>query len=87
MKSHKITERIHTQMGCLLDDLDCLDCGEEDIYMDSKEEPSLYKFGAFCDSCDRDYGVITRVSLSDISSTDEIYEVGEQEVRDYFDSL
>lgn len=68
-----------------VEDAYCRDCGEDEIYMDLKEEPSLYKVGAFCDGCDRDYGVIDRVPLSEISHQDEAWEEAEEYVRGYLD--
>lgn len=68
-----------------VDNAYCQDCGEDEIYMDLKVEPSLHKVGAMCDSCDRDYGVIDRVPLTDISHQDEAWDQAKEYVRDYFD--
>jgi hypothetical protein len=35
-------------MSSKLDNLDCRYCLEEQVYMDVKEEPTLYKVGADC---------------------------------------
>lgn len=61
-------------MSYLLDELNYFECEEQNIYLDRKEKASLYKFGTFCDSCNRDYGVIAKVNVSDFSSSDKIYE-------------
>jgi predicted transcriptional regulator len=60
----------------------CPECGAEDMYRDLKEEPSLYKVGASCRSCQRDFGVIGRVFRSDVDHTDELDERAEALVRD-----
>jgi hypothetical protein len=65
----------------LVDDLDCQYCGEESVYMDVKEEPTLYKVGAQCVECDYDYGVVERVSRSGIHRVDDVYELGEDSVK------
>ncbi|WP_207587184.1 hypothetical protein [Halomontanus rarus] len=68
-----------------VDEAYCRDCDEDEIYMDLKEEPRLYKVGAVCDGCDRDYGVLDRVSRSDIDHVDEAWEQAEDIVRQYMD--
>lgn len=68
-----------------MDDTYCWDCGEEAIYLDLKEEPSLYKIGATCGDCDRDYGVVDRVSRTDVAHMDEVWETAEAAVQTYLD--
>lgn len=70
-------------MRSKVDDVYCRDCGEENIYIDVKEEPSLYKIGAMCDGCDRDYGVLNYVSRTDIDHMEEVWEEAEAAVSDY----
>lgn len=67
------------------DDAYCRDCDAEEIYTDLKEEPSVYKVGAYCHGCDRDYGVLGRISRSDITHTDEAWEQADELVRSYMD--
>ena len=50
--------------------------------MDVKEEPGVYKIGAYCESCNHDYGVLHRVSRSETEKMDEIYELGEESITD-----
>ena len=66
----------------LIDDLDCQYCGEESVYMDVKEEPTLYKIGAQCLECDHDYGVLKRIKRTQIDHVDEIYELGEESIQE-----
>ena len=66
----------------LIDDLDCQYCGEESVYMDVKEEPTLYKIGAQCLECDHDYGVLKRINRTQIDHVDEIYELGEESIQE-----
>jgi hypothetical protein len=65
-----------------LDDVDCRYCLEREVYMDVKEEPTLYKIGAECHGCGHDYGVITRVSRSDIEHLDQVFEQGEESIKE-----
>jgi len=67
-----------------VDDASCRDCGDDEIYMDVKKEPGLYKIGAFCHGCDRDYGVLDYVSRSGIDHDDEVWEEAEEFVQHYF---
>ena len=67
------------------DGVACRDCGEDEIYMDVKEEPSLYKVGAFCQGCDRDYGVLDYVSQSEVDHQDEGWEYAEEFIQQYFE--
>lgn len=53
-----------------LEDAYCLDCDEDEVYVDVKERPSAYKVGAVCDGCDRDYGVLDSVPWSEIDHLD-----------------
>ena len=53
--------------------------------MDLKEEPSLYKIGAMCHDCDREYGVVDRVPRTDVDHMDEVWEVAEAAVQTYLD--
>lgn len=53
--------------------------------MDLEEEPSLYKVGAMCGDCDRDYGIVDRVSRTDVDHMDEAWETAETAVQDYMD--
>ena len=62
-----------------------MDCDEEEIYVDLKEEPSIYKVGAMCYGCDRDYGVLDRVPRSSIDHVDEVWEQAETIVHRYFE--
>lgn len=68
-------------LATLIDDVDCRECGEEDVYMDVKEEPTSYKIGAYCHNCNHDYGVVTKVSRT-TAHIDEIYEIGEETITD-----
>lgn len=72
-------------MAFHLEDLECDECGSEEIYMDVKEEPSVYKVGARCNGCQRDYGVLHRVSRSDADHIDEVYELGEKSVIEHLE--
>lgn len=69
-------------MAVRLDDVDCRECSLDEVYMDVKEEPSVYKIGAYCHGCDYDYGVLTRVSRSDVDHIDEAYDIGEESITD-----
>jgi hypothetical protein len=69
-------------VGSKLDDVGCRYCFEDEIYMDVKEEPSLYKVGVECDGCGYDYGVIDRIPQSQVGYLDELYEQAEGSVRD-----
>ena len=69
-------------LGKRIDNLNCLECSEEEVYMDVKEEPGVYKIGAYCESCNHDYGVLHRVSRSETEKMDEIYELGEESITD-----
>lgn len=68
-----------------VEDAYCHDCDEEQIYTDVKEEPTIYKIGARCNGCDRDYGVLERVSRSDVDHTDEVWERAEDAVQTYLE--
>lgn len=59
--------------GRKVDGVDCRECYSEEVYLDVKEEPSVYKLGAYCTGCDHDYGVLTRVSRSEIGNVDEVF--------------
>jgi hypothetical protein len=50
-----------------------------------KEEPSVYKVGAFCDGCSRDYGVLDSVPRSEIDHLDELWTEAEDVARRYLD--
>ena len=69
-------------IGRKIDDLDCSKCYSEEVYLDVKEEVSLYKIGAYCDSCDYDYGFLTRIPQSEVEAVDEVYSMGEEAVTD-----
>lgn len=64
-----------------VDDVYCNHCNEDELYMDLNEEPSQYKIGAMCHSCDRDYGVLDRVSRTEVDHMDEVWEYAEEQVR------
>jgi hypothetical protein len=68
-----------------LEDAYCLDCEEDEIYVDVKEEPSVYKVGAVCDGCSRDYGVLDSVPRSEINHLDELWAEAEDIARRYLD--
>lgn len=68
-----------------VDDAFCGDCDEAEIYLDVKEEPSIYKVGATCEGCDRDYGVLGRIPRTEISHLDEVGERAEEIVQRYLD--
>jgi hypothetical protein len=68
-----------------LEDAYCLDCDEDELYMDVKEEPSVYKVGAICHGCDRDYGVLESVPRNEIDHLDELWAEAEEVVRRYMD--
>jgi len=68
-------------MARTLEDVTCRYCATDAVAMDVKEEPSLYKVGARCVTCDYDYGVIKRVPRADINAVDEVYAIGEESVR------
>jgi len=70
-----------------VEDAVCRYCGDDDIYMDVKEEPSLYKVGAYCHSCDRDYGVLDHVSRNDVDHMDEVWAEAETYVQRYLEQL
>lgn len=72
-------------MAVRLDGVDCQECSMDEVYMDVKEEPGVYKVGAYCTGCDHDYGVLTRVSRSDVTHIDEVYEIGSQSITDILD--
>jgi hypothetical protein len=65
-----------------VDSVDCKMCYSEEIYMDVKQEASVYKVGAYCTGCDHDYGVVTRLSRSNIENVDEVFEFAEESVTD-----
>lgn len=67
-----------------LADVTCRDCGGEEVYLDVKEDPSVYEVGAVCHGCDCDYGVLSRIQRADVNHTDEMYEEGEDAVRHFF---
>lgn len=69
----------------LVNDSDCRYCGKESVYMDVKEEPTLYKVGAQCVECSHDYGVVKRISRSEIDRVDDVYELGEDRVKQLLD--
>lgn len=69
-------------MASSVDGVDCRDCGTEAVYMDVKEEPRSYKVGASCHTCGYDYGVLTRISRSEVDHVDEVYELGERSITD-----
>lgn len=68
-----------------LEDAYCLDCDEDEIYVDAREELSAYKVGAVCDSCDREYGVLDSFPQSEIDNLDELWAEAEETVRRYVD--
>ena len=68
-----------------VDDTYCRMCGDEDIYMDLKEEPSLYKVGASCHSCEYDYGVLDCIDRTDIDHTDDVWAMAEDSVEQYLE--
>ena len=68
-----------------VDDVYCLDCEEDAIYADLKEEPSGYKVGALCADCNRDYGVLHRIPRRDIDRIDDAWTQAEEIVRQYLD--
>jgi len=68
-----------------LPDVACRECDADQVYMDVKEEPRVYKIGAICHGCDYDYGVLTRVQRKDVDHIDDVYEVGEERVVDILD--
>lgn len=61
-------------LATLVDGVTCPACSAEEVYRDVKEEPSLWKVGASCRACNRDFGVIGRVFRSDVAHLDEVYE-------------
>jgi len=69
-------------MSSRIDDVTCRYCPEEEVYMDVKEEPTLYKVGAECNGCGYDYGVIDRIPRSQVDHLDELYVQGEDLVRE-----
>jgi hypothetical protein len=72
-------------LGVRVDGVDCGECYSEEVYLDVKAEPSMYKVGAYCSGCDHDYGVLTRISRSEIESVDEVFDIGEESVTDLLD--
>lgn len=62
-------------------DLYCRECSEEAVYLDLKQEPSIYKVGASCVECNYDYGVLDRVLIANVDHLDEVFEIGEQSVK------
>lgn len=68
-----------------LEDAYCLDCEEDEVYVDVKEEPSAYKIGAMCNGCDRDYGVLGSLPRGEIDHLDEVWAEAEDMVRRYLD--
>lgn len=66
-----------------VDDVYCRDCDDEEVYMDVKEEPGLYKIGAYCHGCDHDYGVLDHVPRSDVDHMDEVWSEAEETVQRY----
>ena len=72
-------------LGVRVEEVECGECNSEEVYLDVKEEPSVYKVGAYCSGCDYDYGVLTRVSRSEVENVDEVFEVGEESVTDYLE--
>ena len=72
-------------MSVEVDDAYCRDCGDDAIYMDVKEEPSLYKIGAYCHSCNLDYGVVEYVPRGDVDHMDEAWSEAERLIQRYFD--
>jgi len=68
-----------------VEDAACCYCGDDEIYMDVKAEPSLYKIGAYCHSCDRDYGVLDHISRSNIDHTDEVWDEAEDCIEQYLE--
>lgn len=69
-------------MATPLEDIDCTGCGEEEVYMDVKEEPAIYKIGAQCLDCHHDYGVLHRVPRSNVDHVDEVYNIGEENITE-----
>jgi hypothetical protein len=65
-----------------LEDVYCMDCSEDEIYADIKEDPGMYKVGAMCHGCRRDYGVLEYISRGDVEHMDEVWDVAEETVRD-----
>lgn len=72
-------------MPSKIDDVYCRDCGEEEIYIDLKPELSLYKVGAVCDDCHREYGVVQRLPRAAIDHYDEAWDQAEAFIRRYMD--
>lgn len=68
-----------------VEDAYCRDCDSEEIFTDVKEEPAVYKIGARCSGCDRDYGVLDRINRSDVDHTDEVWEQAESVVQTYLE--
>lgn len=68
-----------------VDEVYCRDCGDEEVFMDVKEEPSLYKIGAYCHGCDHDYGVLDHVSRSEVDHMDEVRSEARSVANKYFD--
>lgn len=50
-----------------------------------KEEPSLYKVGAYCHGCEHDYGVLEYVSRGEVDNVNEVWEESSEAVCQYFD--
>jgi len=69
-----------------VDGVACPACGAEDVYRDVTAEASLYKVGASCHSCQRDFGVVGRVFRSDVDHRDEVGKRAEALVRDWVGS-
>lgn len=72
-------------MAYHLEDVECGECGVEEVYMDLKDEPSVYKIGARCGGCQHDYGVLSRVQRSEISHIEEVYEQGEDSIKEFLE--
>lgn len=68
-----------------VDDASCRHCEAEEVYVDLKEEVGVYKIGAMCHDCNRDYGVLDRMLRSDIDHLDDAWDQAEDVVRSYMD--
>lgn len=76
-----LTKRSPQTLTARADGLERLTSCEQEVKIDLKEEPSLYKVGASCKACKRDLGVVGRVFRSDVSHEDEVYERADAIVR------
>lgn len=63
----------------------CPECGTAAVCADVVEEATGFKVGATCGGCGRDFGVLTRISRSDVDTVDAAHDRAEQVVRDWAD--